>query len=466
MKYIIRILNVLNRIKSAWNFNGTYAELNRTMKTLADDIILDSALRREVSDLINDLGVEKQAECLASLKNPGVSLEELALKYTLDDLTDRELLNYFGAIMWSVTIAESGDLLLFKYNECIWNVGWHKYAMASRGKIVDRNTLEVVSYPFDKFFNLNEHPLSQESLVVEKISKADRVSLTNKLDGSTIIVSRYNDNALITTNGSFNNIQTKWAREIFEEKYPDFIHDVPEGYTFVFELIHPENRIILDYGETQDLYLIAVRENALLENGIVAYDKLLEIADSYGLNIVQQEVFTSLSDICRKARDLKDANKEGWVIRTESGGYVNYMFKLKLEEYFILHRAKSHVSMKNIYNLYVHGNLDEFLNTVDDNTKQEVVDMLEEINICFGKLHNEIVTRGDALIERYNIPRGEDINLPENREKLMILLSETKKDKLFGTYVLKYVKGSEADSTYKFMRVGRFLEIYEYFNSL
>jgi len=464
MKFITRVFTLLNKLKPIYAPNGSYSELNKEMKNFPIKWPIASELRDEIIALINDMDVEKQAECIASMKNPGVPREELVLdEYTIYDLDDRELINFFGAIMWTVSVVEKDNLILLKYNECIWNTGWHKYAMECRGKIIDRDTLSVVSYPFDKFFNLDEHASTSVNYVVNKIASAQRVSLTNKLDGSTIIVSNNNGAPLVTTNGSFDNDQTKWAMKIFNDKYVDFINNVPSGYTFVFELIHPENRIILDYGDLCDVFLIAVRENALLDKGLVSYDTLVKIAEKFNLNVVEQETFTNLDDLCKKAREMTNANKEGWVIRTENGPFVDYMFKLKLEEYFVLHRAKAHVSIKNVYNLYSQGMLNEFINTVDDATKQEVVDMLEEINILIGKVYNEVVNRAELLMTKMDINR-DTILEPENKPKLIEMVKACGKDKMFGAYVISYIKGNSIPNACRKMRTSKFLELYNYFN--
>ena len=83
--------------------------------------------------------------------------------------------------------------------------------------------------------------------------------VTDKKDGSAIIVTNYEGKIVINTNGEFDNDQVKWAKKLFEDKYSYFYNNIPEGYTFVFELIHPENQIVLDYGDEKSLYLLGVR---------------------------------------------------------------------------------------------------------------------------------------------------------------------------------------------------------------
>ena len=146
MKYILLVVNLLNELKTYFNFAGSYAELNFYMKKYPEDIALDSNIRNKIITTINSLEVEKQAENIASIKNPNIPLEELSLDYTIDQLTDKELLNYLGTILWTVSINENENLMLLKYNECIWNTGWHNYAKECRGKIIDKNTLSIVSF--------------------------------------------------------------------------------------------------------------------------------------------------------------------------------------------------------------------------------------------------------------------------------------------------------------------------------
>ena len=140
MKYILLVVNLLNELKTYFNFAGSYAELNFYMKKYPEVIALDSNIRNKIITTINSLEVEKQAENIASIKNPNVPLEELSLDYTIDQLTDKELLNYLGTLLWTVSINENENLMLLKYNECIWNTGWYSYAKECRDKIIDQNT--------------------------------------------------------------------------------------------------------------------------------------------------------------------------------------------------------------------------------------------------------------------------------------------------------------------------------------
>ena len=38
--------------------------------------------------------------------------------------------------------------------------------------------------------------------------------------------------------GSFDNEQIDWAKKMFAKKYPKFLSELKDGFTYIFELIH------------------------------------------------------------------------------------------------------------------------------------------------------------------------------------------------------------------------------------
>jgi RNA ligase len=78
----------------------------------------------------------------------------------------------------------------------------------------------------------------------------------DKLDGSLGILYFYDDKPYIATRGSFTSEQAERANKIFQKKY-SHLHFNKE-HTYLFEIIYPENRIVVDYGAKEDLILLAV----------------------------------------------------------------------------------------------------------------------------------------------------------------------------------------------------------------
>jgi RNA ligase len=129
---------------------------------------------------------------------------------------------------------------------------WDDVTRKTRGLIYNTETLEVVARPFDKFFNL--HELKQDEIRLLKIGK---VRVTDKVDGSLGILYPTGDGYAIASRGSFNSDQAIRGTEILHRKYPGY--KLPRNYTAIFEIVYPENRIVLDYKDMEDLVLLGFR---------------------------------------------------------------------------------------------------------------------------------------------------------------------------------------------------------------
>jgi RNA ligase len=117
-----------------------------------------------------------------------------------------------------------------------------------RGLIYNADSGAIVARPFGKFFNYGEHDDAALSLT-------EPVAITDKMDGSLAIVYRGTDGLLaVATRGSFASEQAVHATRVLRERYPDY--EPPEGFTELFEIVYPGNRIVLDYGATDDLFYL------------------------------------------------------------------------------------------------------------------------------------------------------------------------------------------------------------------
>ena len=76
------------------------------------------------------------------------------------------------------------------------------------------------------------------------------------MDGSLSILFHYNDLPIFCTRGSFCSDQALKAEEIYKLKYKDV--EVKKECTYCFEVIYPENRIVVDYNTLEDLFLISI----------------------------------------------------------------------------------------------------------------------------------------------------------------------------------------------------------------
>jgi RNA ligase len=155
------------------------------------------------------------------------------------------------------------DLAIFNYTHlAMVTKDWNPYVMMSRGLIVRLTTLEVVARPFKKFFNYEELSLD----TVKKIKIGGEIPVvSDKLDGSLGVSYFYETSYAIkiATRGSFDSNQAKWANKYIQqgikwEEYHEFVQIMKKGYTLLFEIICPENRIVVDYKGKSGLVLVGI----------------------------------------------------------------------------------------------------------------------------------------------------------------------------------------------------------------
>lgn len=132
---------------------------------------------------------------------------------------------------------------------------WNDVTLNSRGLIVDDSTGEVIARPFHKFFNYGES--GKRGKKATRFPMDAEVEVTDKLDGSMGILYTcpLTGESRISTRGSMTSSQAEHATEVYQARY-EGNWEPEDGYTYLFEVIYPENRIVLNYGDTDDLMLI------------------------------------------------------------------------------------------------------------------------------------------------------------------------------------------------------------------
>lgn len=213
---------------------------------------------------------------------------------------------------------------------------WNPATLQCRGLIVDRTTLKVVARPFPKFFNLSQ-------VDPETIPRC-AYEVWEKMDGSLGILYPTDEAAgifAIATRGSFTSDQAVRATKIWLEHYQHTgnIRPVPGRSTMLFEIIYPENRIVVDYGDTTDITLIDVLDNDTGASIMESFRPLWHgpVAKVY------QFVGGPFASMWRPLPPK--SNAEGVVIKFADGTRL----KVKHDEYIELHRILTNVSSRTIW---------------------------------------------------------------------------------------------------------------------
>lgn len=227
---------------------------------------------------------------------------------------------------------EWNDLVLFCYTrECQYDQLWDDVTMAARGIIFNKVTGEVVARTFVKFFNASEL-LGKVDLA--ELAKKPFLALT-KMDGSFGIFFKYEGQDYIATKGSFVSEQAQWATKWVRSHLKSA--EMLPGHTYLFEMIYPENKIVVDYGDTEDLVLLGVINNETGEE--MSYTALKEAGKRIGSTVVEAKEFSSLDELYAYCKTLP-ATEEGFVITFHNGLKV----KVKGDEYCKIHRILANMT--------------------------------------------------------------------------------------------------------------------------
>jgi tRNA splicing ligase len=229
---------------------------------------------------------------------------------------------------------------------------WNNITLNSRGTIFDVSTRELVARGLPKFFNVGETEENQ-------LHNLDKLSIggfqaADKLDGSCgmVFYDCYQDKLCVATRGSFQSEQAIWATNFLNTQLSASIRyglrKLIGQYenTPIVEIIYPENKIIVDYGDMCSLSLIQVVNNATGDT--IPFGEVVSIAVDIGMDhVLHCENIYDLSQLKCFMNEISGIEKEGWVVRFENG----HLVKFKTAKYLEMARTLRHFGPKVVFNL-------------------------------------------------------------------------------------------------------------------
>ena len=257
---------------------------------------------------------------------------------------------------------KNAELYIYNYtNACQYAGNWNEITTMCRGLILD-NQGNIVARPFNKFFNIEEH----------KTIPTLPFEVFEKMDGSLGILYWLNDKPYIATRGSFESEQALKATDILYTNYSHIFDKLKKDRTYLFEIIYPKNKIVLDY-DFEDIILLAVIDN---QTGL---DLPLE---DIGFQIVKKYDFNDLTTL----KSLNWDNKEGFVVKFSN----SFRVKVKFAEYLRLHNILTNTSTLTIWeNLKDNKSLDSIILAVPDEFFDWVKKTVKELNDEYSLIENE-----------------------------------------------------------------------------
>jgi len=304
---------------------------------------------------------------------------------------------------------------------------WDDLTRLCRGLIFSDDGT-IIGRAFPKFFNLGEPdapPAPDEPFTV-----------TEKMDGS-LIIAHYDPTGGywdVASRGSFTSKHADEARAIWQEQAAGMV----PGRTYCLELIAPWNRIVVNYGQERNLYLLAVIDNEtgddlpLEDIGFPQartygrFDTLTRFVsavpteatrDDFSQRLGLSEGHSTLpllhdsecspvqgerrddqdSEVRRGVLELSSAEdagtqevEEGYVLRYASG----LRLKLKTSEYLRLHKLVTGVTNKRLWEVLAAGDsLAPFLERVPD----EFLEWVTVVRDDFLAQHETLVAAADSV---------------------------------------------------------------------
>ena len=207
---------------------------------------------------------------------------------------------------------------------------------------------EVISASFPKFTNYGENP---EHFPVPNSLK--HCTVVEKLDGSTLIVSKYNGQYILRTRGTVDasTMANGFELELFKEKilFPlaKNIGNIGETWEFsiLFEWVSPINKIVLNYGDEPDWYLVGMIWHGDYE--LHSQSDLDDFAKQHNLKRPATYTFSDVNDLLQNVDQWK--GKEGVCVYSKNDQSIH---KVKSSDYLIKHRFKSEATLENTLDLY------------------------------------------------------------------------------------------------------------------
>jgi len=214
---------------------------------------------------------------------------------------------------------------------------------------------ELVSASWKKFTNLGEQ------LEFEPLNIDSDIEFIHKIDGSTLIVSKFKGELIARTRGTHDATILENGDEIpfLKEKYPlVFNNDIlnSERYSIVCEWYSPKNVIVEREAEEPTLWLTGIIKHE--DYSYLSQKELDILSTEWKVERPFRYQFNSLSSMIESVNHWKKG--EGIVIYGNNGQVLK---KTKSDRYLLLHKIKSQLnSTDNLIDFYIEKGMSSFEN--------------------------------------------------------------------------------------------------------
>lgn len=323
------------------------------------------------------------------------------------------------------------NLILYNYTDkCTFDKQWNEHTINSRGTIYNKVTGEVVALAFPKFFNLGEN----ESTKMENLPDLP-FQVMEKLDGSLGILYRYGGHWRVATRGSFYSDQAERATKMLS-KYD--MSGWPPGWTPLCEIIYPENRILVPYGDREELVLLAARN--IKTGEYMRTSELRKHACAAKFTLPKSYNLT-LPEMVESANTMS-WQEEGYVIRYSNG----LMVKIKGKDYLRIAKVKNHLSPLTIWEAMMEEKINEYLIGIPEEILPDAQKIVDDITSELNCLESA----ANTYINSLNL---ENVNYKDKEEAKRAAIGVSKAPSFLKPYLFLVMrKSADKKTLLKFLR--------------
>lgn len=265
-------------------------------------------------------------------------------------------------------VYEEDGIVILDYDQ-IESPKTNPIVIECRSLILSYPEFDVVSRKYDRFFNLGEAP------ELYKDFDFANAHVMEKADGSLVGV-YYNPHTSrwdVSTRGmakaeGAHTFGGTWREKILaafgfadEDAFQSFFDaELHKDYTYIFEYISPENRIVTKY-EAPMMVMTGCRSKSGQEDVFYAIRSLVDIFRDQNLKVRRPKRYRLESDDLVSEADKLPDLQEGFIIWCEN---TQRRVKVKSKTYLVAHKLRGNDAVptrKNVLTLVLEGEVDEFL---------------------------------------------------------------------------------------------------------
>jgi RNA ligase len=280
-------------------------------------------------------------------------------------------------------------LTIWNYTEKVqYENLWDEVTLMCRGLVTDYKG-NIIARPFKKFFNIEEG----------KYTPTENFEVYEKMDGSLGIVFCYEGEWRVATRGSFTSEQAIKGAEILGKYDTDLLSP---GYTYLFEIIYPDNRIVVDYGNSERMVMLACIDCS--SDGIESDIHIPYYMDNF--TVVKK--YDGVKDFKELKTMVKD-DQEGFIVKFTNGDRI----KIKGVEYLRLHKIMTNMSTTAVWECLKNGDdIETLLKDVPDEFYKKIKSYVGDLKYS----HYQISERAGKLHDGFRYGKYGDVD-PEPTKK-------------------------------------------------